>query len=251
MSTDDLSAVPRGDARASGAGHEEIRELVRRLNAAGGTYHRLRIAAGLVVEGVYDMEEVLPAYGLPDDLSGQSALDVGCASGFFALELARRGAEVTAIDLWEEHPLPTLAAYLDLPVRYERRDLYELDRSFGRFDLVLCGSVLQHLWDPFNALCRLRSVCRGLAVVATPVISRRRFWKAFSTVADFIGTRVESSSGQYWVTWKPSRKALARMLTVAGFDRVSRRGEFRLRSLPGHGELSVPHTVLHARVDGS
>src|SRR5690625_5112311 len=36
---------------------------------------------------------------LPKDLTGRTALDIDCNAGFYSLELARRGAEVTAIDL--------------------------------------------------------------------------------------------------------------------------------------------------------
>ena len=35
---------------------------------------------------------------LPGDLGGARALDIGCNAGFYALELARRGAHVVAID---------------------------------------------------------------------------------------------------------------------------------------------------------
>jgi SAM-dependent methyltransferase len=36
---------------------------------------------------------------LPTDLTGWRALDIGCNAGFYVFELARRGAEVTAIDI--------------------------------------------------------------------------------------------------------------------------------------------------------
>ena len=36
---------------------------------------------------------------LPEDLSGKRVLDAGCGTGAFAVEAARRGAEVVAIDL--------------------------------------------------------------------------------------------------------------------------------------------------------
>jgi tRNA (mo5U34)-methyltransferase len=35
---------------------------------------------------------------LPADLRGWTALDVGCNAGFYAIELAKRGARVTAVD---------------------------------------------------------------------------------------------------------------------------------------------------------
>ena len=36
---------------------------------------------------------------IPADLSGWSALDIGCNAGFYTFELARRGAHVTGIDV--------------------------------------------------------------------------------------------------------------------------------------------------------
>ena len=36
---------------------------------------------------------------LPDDLTGRRILDAGCGTGALAIEAARRGADVTAIDL--------------------------------------------------------------------------------------------------------------------------------------------------------
>jgi tRNA (mo5U34)-methyltransferase len=36
---------------------------------------------------------------VPQDLSGWTALDIGCNAGFYTFELAKRGANVVAIDL--------------------------------------------------------------------------------------------------------------------------------------------------------
>ncbi len=44
------------------------------------------------------MRSILLAW-LPDDLTGQRVLDAGCGTGALAVEAARRGARVTAVDL--------------------------------------------------------------------------------------------------------------------------------------------------------
>ncbi|MEE4191958.1 MAG: magnesium protoporphyrin IX methyltransferase [Halieaceae bacterium] len=51
-----------------------------------------------VREGRDRMRDTLLSW-LPDDLSGRRLLDAGCGTGAFALEAARRGAQVVATDL--------------------------------------------------------------------------------------------------------------------------------------------------------
>ena len=67
--------------------------------AAAPWYHTIELPGGLVTNGVYDHRPLVPHYGLPENLSGRRALDVGTADGFWAFELERRGAEVTALDV--------------------------------------------------------------------------------------------------------------------------------------------------------
>ena len=51
------------------------------------------------VETHFDHRDLVPHYGLPHDLRGQRALDIGSGDGFWAFELERRGAEVTSYDI--------------------------------------------------------------------------------------------------------------------------------------------------------
>ncbi len=93
---------------------------------------------------------------LPDDLSGWTALDIGCNAGYYSFELARRGAEVLAVDL-DDHYLDQArwaSALFDLThrVRFESMQVYDLARLDTRFDLVLFLGVLYHLRYPLLAL---------------------------------------------------------------------------------------------------
>jgi magnesium-protoporphyrin O-methyltransferase len=82
---------------------------------------------------------------LPKDLSGCRLLDAGCGTGAVAVEAARRGAEVVAVDL--------AGTLLDLartriPADLARRVSFipgdMLDPSFGRFDHVVAMDSLIH-----------------------------------------------------------------------------------------------------------
>jgi magnesium-protoporphyrin O-methyltransferase len=80
---------------------------------------------------------------LPDDLRGRRLLDAGCGTGMLALEAAKRGAEVTAIDL-----SPTLVGLArdrlpgNLRVDFRVGDM--LDPALGRFDHVVSMDSLIH-----------------------------------------------------------------------------------------------------------
>jgi tRNA (mo5U34)-methyltransferase len=97
---------------------------------------------------------------LPRDLTGATALDIGCNAGFYALELARRGARVTAIDHDERYLQQArwVAAEWKLQDRIDYRtlDIYQLARPHqglpATFDLVLFMGVLYHLRHPLLGL---------------------------------------------------------------------------------------------------
>ena len=84
---------------------------------------------------------------LPADLNGLRILDAGCGTGALAVEAARRGAEVVAIDL-----SPTLvaiarerAATETVSGRIDFRSGDMLDPALGRFDhIVAMDSVIHY-----------------------------------------------------------------------------------------------------------
>jgi len=95
---------------------------------------------------------------LPRDLSGRRILDAGCGTGQASAELARRGAEVVAVDI-----APNLLAVArarapeDLRRRIDFRTGDMLDDAHGSFDHVLAMDSLIHYAAPdiLDALARL------------------------------------------------------------------------------------------------
>jgi tRNA (mo5U34)-methyltransferase len=93
---------------------------------------------------------------LPTDLRGAAVLDIGCNAGFYAIELARRGAMVTAIDV-DEHYLAQARWASNVfgvndRVSFQRAQVYSLSRSERRWDIVLFLGVLYHLRYPMLGL---------------------------------------------------------------------------------------------------
>ena len=96
---------------------------------------------------------------LPDDLSGKRVLDAGCGTGALAVECARMGAKVVAIDL-----SPTLVnlarerlpADID-PSRIEFCAGDMLDPALGEFDHVVGMDSLIH-YEPDDVLRALAAL---------------------------------------------------------------------------------------------
>jgi ubiquinone/menaquinone biosynthesis C-methylase UbiE len=85
---------------------------------------------------------------------GLDALDVGCGTGFLALELAAHGHQVVGVDfapaMIEE--ARRKAAARDLSVRFEEADAEQLPFAPRRFDLVISRHVLWTLPHPEAAI---------------------------------------------------------------------------------------------------
>jgi magnesium-protoporphyrin O-methyltransferase len=90
---------------------------------------------------------------LPEDLTGRRLLDAGCGTGALALEAARRGAQVVAIDL--SPTLVELARSRSEGIEHAERVRFlsgdMLDASLGRFDHVVGMDSLIH-YSPADVL---------------------------------------------------------------------------------------------------
>lgn len=96
---------------------------------------------------------------LPEDLTGRRILDAGCGTGALAVEAARRGADVVAIDI--SPTLVSLAgerAPTDLKGSVEFKVGDMMDATLGHFDHVVAMDSLIHY--------RAADIVRVLAALA-------------------------------------------------------------------------------------
>ncbi len=147
-----------------------------------GWFHSLELGNGLVAPGQIPLEVLhrqLEWLRLPEDLTGQSFLDLGSWDGFYAFEAERRGAaRVLATDSfswngpgWGSKQGFLLAREI-LRSKVEDMDIDIMDvcpERVGLFDVVLFSGMLCHMRDPIKALQNAASVCKNHLIIETAV----------------------------------------------------------------------------------
>ncbi len=161
---------------------------------------------------------------LPENLSGMRVLDIGTWDGFFALEMEHRGAEVIAVDIWDDIEREKFEFVLkarDSKIEHHRIDVHDLDPAvLGEFDIVLCAGVLYHCRYPLIALEKILGVTKGYLILETvtliPAFHRNVPMKMF-----FPGD--EEAIRKNW-PWRNAGAAtlpwIYEALLSAGFNRV-------------------------------
>jgi SAM-dependent methyltransferase len=143
----------------------------------------------------YDRPAVL---GLLGDVTGRRVLDVGCGSGLYSEELAKRGAEVIGFDgsaKLIEHAKKRVGSLADLRVHDLRHPLYWLGDD--SIDDAVMALVLHHLEEPVAALREVHRVLRlgGRLIISTvhPIADWRQFGGSY-----FTDERIDDSWNTGW-----------------------------------------------------
>lgn len=136
----------------------EASGLAAEAAALGPWFHNLHLPDGSQTAPHHPLgdfpamkwEQISPH--LPKRLDGWTVLDIGCNSGFYSIELAKRGAEVTGIDI-DPHFLRQArwAAGihgLEHRITLRQAGVYDLARWDHDYDLVLFLGVFYHLRYP-------------------------------------------------------------------------------------------------------
>lgn len=190
-----------------------------------GWWHSFELPDGSRIDGVCSLESLkhrLAQFPIPPDLRGKRVLDIGTWDGFFAFEMERRGADVVAIDNWDNPRFHEMRALLGSRVEYRQLDMYELTpERIGQFHIVLFMGVLYHLKHPLLALERVCALTTEMAAVDSFVLReehRPGEGLAGRCVMEFFETTEFGGQTDNWVG--PSLPCLLAFCRTAGFARV-------------------------------
>ncbi len=108
-------------------------------------------------------------------LAGRKVLDVGCGGGLLSEAMARRGADVTGIDLGQTAiqvaSLHALEAGVKVRYRVESADAHAHDHS-GEYDVVTCLEMLEHVPEPAQIVATLARLVRPGGHVFVSTLNR-------------------------------------------------------------------------------
>jgi len=148
---------------------------------------------------------------------GRKLLDIGCATGFFIDEAAKRGWEVEGLDVSS-----FAVEYVKSELGHSAYNTSVLDADFlapGSYSLITMWDVIEHVPDPKAHAERVAELLHsgGHFALITPDVGS---WVARLTGKRWIGYKLSEEHVYYF-----SVQTLTRMLNDAGFDVVSVRHE--------------------------
>ena len=156
-------------------------------------------------------------------LAGKKVLDVGCGGGILSESMARRGADVTGIDLGTENlkaaSLHAEQSNLQDTLRYQHIPVEQLAATHtGQFDVVSCMEMLEHVPDPAAIVdaCFKLLALGGVCVLST--INRNPKSYLFAIVgAEYVLRLLDRGTHDYAKFITPAE--LDKMALDAGFMR--------------------------------
>ena len=151
-------------------------------------------------------------------LEGSKVLDVGCGGGILAEAMARRGAQVTGIDLSDKALRVAQLHLLEsrLEVQYEHVSVEDYAAAHaGKFDAVTCMELLEHVPEPAAMVAACARLVRPGGQVFFSTINRNPKSYLFAVVgAEYVLKLLPKGTHDYLRFIKPSE--LSRWSRAAG-----------------------------------
>jgi len=156
-------------------------------------------------------------------LAGKKVLDVGCGGGILSESMARRGADVTGVDLGTENlkaaALHAEQSGLEDTLRYQHIPVETLAQTHaGQFDVVSCMEMLEHVPDPSSIVQACFDLLAPGGVCVLSTINRNPKSYLFAIVgAEYVLRLLDRGTHDYAKFITPAE--LDKMAGNAGFVR--------------------------------
>jgi 2-polyprenyl-6-hydroxyphenyl methylase / 3-demethylubiquinone-9 3-methyltransferase len=184
-------------------------------------------------------------------LEGSKVLDVGCGGGILAEAMARRGAQVTGIDLSDKalrvaqlHLLESRVAIEYLSVSAEAL----AESRAASFDVVTCMELLEHVPEPAAMVAACARLVRPGGQVFFSTINRNPKSYLFAVVgAEYVLKLLPRGTHDYEKFIKPSELAAmcrAAALQVSGITGMTYNPLTKVYSLGNDADVNY---ILHAK----
>jgi 2-polyprenyl-6-hydroxyphenyl methylase/3-demethylubiquinone-9 3-methyltransferase len=155
-------------------------------------------------------------------LHGKQVIDVGCGGGILAEAMARKGAQVTGIDLAEKSLKVAQLHGLEsgVSVRYEQIATEDMaQREPEQFDVVTCMEMLEHVPEPESVVQACSALAKPGGWVVFSTLNRNPKSFLFAIVgAEYVLRLLPRGTHEYSKFIKPSE--LSRAARNAGLELV-------------------------------
>lgn len=164
-------------------------------------------------------------FGIPEDLSGKTVLDIGCWDGYFSFLAERRGAKVSSIDPYQGFTNARIGqrgyrlahGLLNSKATFWVSDLemYATDPLNPAVDIVFYFGILYHVDHPLKELEYLYKVTNDFALIETATFTDD---STIPNLWQFLPGNKNDSNNK----WYPSLSALITALQYVGFSSVEK-----------------------------
>ena len=152
--------------------------------------------------------------------AGKQVVDVGCGGGILAEAMAQAGAHVTGIDLADKPLAVARLHQLESETQVQYRQISGealAGESPGRFDLVTCLELLEHVPNPASTVAACAALAKPSGLVVFSTINRNAKAYLLAVIgAEYVLRLLPRGTHDYARFLRPAE--LARWARAAGLE---------------------------------